>query len=116
MSQLSFTSHQVQPTSQPPSRMKYAAWPVKAPSPWMVWKASITGSKVPDSWRVLSDCVHVCKLRKVGTKKAHAGPEFKKPMDHMSGWDRKGSVILDVPEGDHPKVARPALALWIFTP
>jgi hypothetical protein len=58
----------------------------------------------------------VCKLRKVGTKKAHAGPEFKKPMDHMSGWDRKGSVILDVPEGDHPKVARPALALWIFTP
>jgi hypothetical protein len=37
-------------------------------------------------------------------------------MNHMSGLDRKGSVILDVPEGDRPKAARPALALWIFQP
>jgi hypothetical protein len=37
-------------------------------------------------------------------------------MDHMSGQDREGSVILDAPEGNRPKAARPALALWIFLP
>jgi hypothetical protein len=32
-------------------------------------------------------------------KKAHTGPECNEPMDHMSGSDRKGSVIRVVPEG-----------------
>src|SRR5688572_3120601 len=32
----SFTSHHTHPTSQPPSRIKYAACPWKFPSPWMV--------------------------------------------------------------------------------
>src|SRR5690606_1502 len=51
-----------------------------------------------------------------GDKKSPHRTEFKKPMDHMSGSDRKGSVILDVPEGYRSKAARPALALWIFRP
>lgn len=39
-------------------------------------------------------------------KKAHTGPKYKEPMDHMSGSDRKGSVIRVVPKDHRPKVMR----------
>jgi hypothetical protein len=41
-------------------------------------------------------------------KKAHTGPKFKEPMDHMGGIGQMmASVILVVPEGSHhPKEMR----------